>query len=472
MALHVVNEARRCLNCKVPQCRKGCPINTPIPDMIQLFLQNQLEAAGEMLFLNNPLSIVCSLVCDHEKQCEGHCVLGRKGMPVHISSIENYISDAYLDRLSPVLPASSGKRAAIIGSGPAGITIAVLLAQKGHDVTIFESRERIGGVLRYGIPAFRLPKTILDRYKTQLLKMGIHIRPNTSIGGALTVDDLQRDGYQAIFIGTGVWRPKKLGIPGESLGHVHFAIDYLVDPDVYDLGEHLAVIGAGNSAMDVARTALRKGTKKVSVLCRGPKAAASQREVDYAVADGVEFLYGARTESIDRDGVWFKQAEFDQDGNICRLSEPMLFYAIVPNGLALRPKYVPGTDIFAQLVRMIYRSDTPMNVCPSIHVFNSVTLMLAYYRSAIFDPRAAAGCAPPPWCCVCRSRCPRYCSNSTVSLTWCLVCCWRCCWIMPPPFCREVRCSAASAACRRGCKQEYGCSFFAKKEPKKFQMPK
>ena len=268
MALHVVNEARRCLNCKVPQCRKGCPINTPIPDMIQLFLQNQLEAAGEMLFLNNPLSIVCSLVCDHEKQCEGHCVLGRKGMPVHISSIENYISDAYLDRLSPVLPASSGKRAAIIGSGPAGITIAVLLAQKGHDVTIFESRERIGGVLRYGIPAFRLPKTILDRYKTQLLKMGIHIRPNTSIGGALTVDDLQRDGYQAIFIGTGVWRPKKLGIPGESLGHVHFAIDYLVDPDVYDLGEHLAVIGAGNSAMDVARTALRKGTKSKCALPR------------------------------------------------------------------------------------------------------------------------------------------------------------------------------------------------------------
>lgn len=268
MALHVVNEARRCLNCKVPQCRKGCPINTPIPDMIQLFLQNQLEAAGEMLFLNNPLSIVCSLVCDHEKQCEGHCVLGRKGMPVHISSIENYISDAYLDRLSPVLPASSGKRAAIIGSGPAGITIAVLLAQKGHDVTIFESRERIGGVLRYGIPAFRLPKTILDRYKTQLLKMGIHIRPNTSIGGALTVDDLQRDGYQAIFIGTGVWRPKKLGIPGESLGHVHFAIDYLVDPDVYDLGEHLAVIGAGNSAMDVARTALRKAPKSKCALPR------------------------------------------------------------------------------------------------------------------------------------------------------------------------------------------------------------
>lgn len=139
----------------------------------------------------------------------------------------------------------------------------------------------------------------------------------------------------------------------------------------------------------------------------------------------------------------------------------LLFYAIVPNGLALRPKYVPGTDIFAQLVRMIYRSDTPMNVCPSIHVFNSVTLMLAYYRSAIFDARAAAGCAPPPWCCVCRSRCPRYCSSSTVSLTWCLACCWRCCWIKPPPFCREARCSTASAAYRKGCNREYVCSFFA-----------
>ena len=247
MPIHVVNEAKRCLQCKNPRCRTGCPINTPIPDMIRLFRENELEQAGEMLFRNNPLSVVCSLVCDHEKQCEGHCVLGIKGAPVHISSIENYISDAYLDRMDLETAPKKNQRAAIIGSGPAGITIAVLLAQRGYDVTLFESREKIGGVLRYGIPAFRLPKEILDRYKDQLVRLGIKIRPNTAIGQSLTVDDLQRDGYEAIFIGTGVWRPKKMGIPGESLGHVHFAIDYLVNPDVYDLGSDLVVIGAGNS---------------------------------------------------------------------------------------------------------------------------------------------------------------------------------------------------------------------------------
>lgn len=327
MAIHVVNEARRCLNCKVPQCRKGCPINTPIPDMIRMFLEHRTEEAGQMLFENNPLSVICSLVCDHEKQCEGHCVLGRKGAPVHISSIENYISDAHLDRLQLERQAARGKRVAIIGSGPAGITIAVLLAQKGYDVTLFESRDKIGGVLRYGIPEFRLPKSILDRYQAQLVQLGIKIRPNTVIGGALTVDDLQRDGYKAIFIGTGVWRPKKLGIPGESLGHVHFAIDYLVNPDVYDLGRSVVVIGAGNSAMDVARTAIRKGVRQVHVFCRRNQAAASVRELEYAVADGVEMHYGARPVEITDEGVLYQQASFDENNEVTGLSGPKLFRA-------------------------------------------------------------------------------------------------------------------------------------------------
>ena len=214
MAIHVVNEARRCLHCKKPMCREGCPISTNIPEAIELFRTGHKEEAGEMLY---PLSVICSLVCDHEKQCEGHCVLGRKGAPVHFSSIENYISDAYLDHLEPEMEPKKGQRVAIIGSGPAGITISVLLARRGYDVTIFESREKIGGVLRYGIPEFRLPKSILDRYQKQLIKLGIKIRPNTAIGRTLTVDDLQRDGYEAIFIGTGVWKPKAMGIPGESL---------------------------------------------------------------------------------------------------------------------------------------------------------------------------------------------------------------------------------------------------------------
>ena len=325
MAIHVVNEARRCLNCKVPQCRKGCPIQTPIPDMIQLFLQGKTEEAGQMLFENNPLSVVCSLVCDHDKQCEGHCILGRKGAPVHVSSIENYISDSYLDRLELKRAENQNKRVAIIGSGPAGITISALLAQKGYDVTLFESRDKIGGVLRYGIPEFRLPGSILDRYADKLRQLGIKIRPNTSIGGALTVDDLQRDGYKAIFIGTGVWRPKKLGIPGESLGHVHFAIDYLVNPDVYQLGDHLAVIGAGNSAMDVARTAIRKGVRHVTVFSRSQTPSASAREVEYAVADGVEFLYGASPVELTDEGVIYQPMEPDEEGNMQPVGEPKLF---------------------------------------------------------------------------------------------------------------------------------------------------
>lgn len=278
-----------------------------------------------MLYANNPLSVICSLVCDHDKQCEGHCVLGRKGAPVHFSSIENYISDSYLDHLHLEMQPKTGQRVAIIGSGPAGITISVLLAQRGYQVTMFESREKIGGVLRYGIPEFRLPKSILDRYQKQLTQLGIRIRPNTAIGRTLTVDDLQRDGYEAIFIGTGVWKPKAMEIPGESLGNVNYAIDYLVNPDVYDLGDDLVVIGAGNSAMDVARTALRKGVRRVSVFCRRYQTAASVREVDYAKADGVEFFYGMRPTRIVDDGVYYKKVEMDEDGSITSTSEEQFF---------------------------------------------------------------------------------------------------------------------------------------------------
>lgn len=325
MAIHVVNEARRCLHCKKPMCREGCPINTNIPEVIELFRTGHKEDAGAMLYENNPLSVICSLVCDHDKQCEGHCVLGRKGAPVHFSSIENYISDSYLDHLHLEMQPKTGQRVAIIGSGPAGITISILLAQRGYQVTMFESREKIGGVLRYGIPEFRLPKSILDRYQKQLTQLGIRIRPNTAIGRTLTVDDLQRDGYEAIFIGTDVWKPKAMGIPGESLGNVNYAIDYLVNPDVYDLGDDLVVIGAGNSAMDVARTALRKGVRRVSVFCRRYQTAASVREVDYAKADGVEFFYGMRPTRIVDNGVYYKKVEMDEEGNITSTSEEQFF---------------------------------------------------------------------------------------------------------------------------------------------------
>ena len=222
MALHVMDEANRCLQCKVPQCQKGCPINTNIPMAIRLLKENKLNEAGKMLFENNPLTTVCSLICNHENQCEGHCVLGRKGAPVHFSTIENYISSTYANQMTEGPQPSNGMRVAIIGSGPAGITIAIILARYGYQVTIFEGKDKIGGVLRYGIPEFRLPKTVLDdiEYRHLALK-GIKIRPNTTIGGAIGIDDLFRDGYKSIFIGTGVWKPNSLHIKGETFGNVH-----------------------------------------------------------------------------------------------------------------------------------------------------------------------------------------------------------------------------------------------------------
>ena len=194
MAVHVIDEANRCLNCKKPMCQQGCPIHTPIPKMIKAFKKGDLNRAKDMIFANNPMSLVCSLVCNHENQCEGHCILGRKGQPVHISSIENYISDTIFDKMKIECQPKNGKKVAVIGAGPAGITIAILLTKKGYSVTIFDSKDKIGGVLQYGIPAFRLPKTILDRYKKKLLEIGVKIRPNTAIGTALEFKDLFLDG--------------------------------------------------------------------------------------------------------------------------------------------------------------------------------------------------------------------------------------------------------------------------------------
>ena len=324
--IHVIEEANRCLQCKKPMCTTGCPISTNIPTMIGLFKEGKVKDAGQMLFENNPLSVVCSLVCDHKKQCEGHCVLARRGQGIHISSIENYISNAVLDTLEVPMAPKNGKMVAVIGAGPAGITIAIEMAKKGYSVTIFDSKDKIGGVLQYGIPDFRLPKTILARYKKKLEAMGILVRPNTTIGGALVIDDLFRDGYKAIFIGTGVWRPKKLAVPGESLGNVHFAIDFLANPSAYNLGEDIAIIGAGNTAMDVARTILRSGHHNVTIYARRNKIDASEEEMDYEALDGANFEYCMKVDHITPDGPVFKKNIVDEEGNIVGESEE--FYPV------------------------------------------------------------------------------------------------------------------------------------------------
>ncbi|MDO5381895.1 MAG: NAD(P)-dependent oxidoreductase [Eubacteriales bacterium] len=316
MALHVMDEANRCLQCKVPQCQKGCPINTNIPLAIKLLKENKLDEAGKMLFENNPLTTVCSLVCNHENQCEGHCVLGKKGAPVHFSTIENYISTTYAHKMTEGPKPSNGMRVAIIGSGPAGITIAIILARYGYQVTIFEGKDKIGGVLRYGIPEFRLPKSVLDDIEYRHLELkGIKFRPNTFIGGAIGIDDLFRDGYKSIFVGTGVWNPNSLHIKGETFGNVHFGINYLNNPDSYKLGNTVIVIGAGNAAMDVARTAIRKGVTKLTCFSITKEVAASQYEFSYAQLEGVLFEYNKRPVEIKDNGVIFRDVIENEDGS-------------------------------------------------------------------------------------------------------------------------------------------------------------
>ena len=325
MGKHIIEDAKRCLQCKNPRCQAGCPVHTPIRECIHLLLNSRIADAGKLLFDNNPLSLVCSHICPQEHHCESHCTLGQSGSPVQISAIEKYISDYFLNVYQPVRSTKESGKAAVIGSGPAGLTVATILAGLHYDVTLFEGNDRIGGVLRYGIPEFRLPKIILGRMKEVLLKSGVRIRPNTAIGANLNVDDLFRDGYQAVLISTGVWRPARLNIQGESLGNVHYAIEYLRNPDVYRLGKRIAVIGVGNVAMDVARTALRQGCQEVTVIGNKEESDVSARdiEMEFAKIDGVDFLFKKSTVAFVDEGVVLADSHITADESGVKTSAPI-----------------------------------------------------------------------------------------------------------------------------------------------------
>jgi len=325
MSKHIIEDAKRCLQCKNPRCQQGCPARTQIREFIHLLLDSRIADAGKMLFDNNPLSLVCSHVCPQENQCEGQCVLGAKGSPVQISAIEKYISDYYLNIYQPAPSTKERGKAAIIGSGPAGITAASVLSRLHYDVTVFEGQDHIGGVLRYGIPDFRLPKTILDRLMDVLARSGVRIRPNTAIGTNLNIDDLFRDGYQAVLISTGVWRPARLKIIGESLGHVHYAIEYLRNPGGYRLGKRLAVIGVGNVAMDAARTAFRHGCEEVYIIGNRDEEdiTALDVEVEYAKIDGAKFITQKSAAAFVDEGVVLADSRIEMDENGNKYAVPL-----------------------------------------------------------------------------------------------------------------------------------------------------
>ena len=317
-------EADRCLLCKNARCKANCPISTEIPEVIRLFKEGKLDEAGEILFENNPLSAVCAIVCPHEDQCKGNCIRGIKGEPIPFCEMEEFISLKYLKNVKLEKVGNRDERIAIIGAGPAGITLSIILARKGCKVTLFDAHEKIGGVLRYGIPEYRLHNSIIDRYEEILIELGVKIRPNTLIGPVLTLDKLFFDGYKAVFIGTGVWNPKTLNIKGESLGNVHYAIDYLKSPNVYNLGKKVAVIGAGNVAMDAARVAKRNGAEEVYILYRKgfENMPCTRAELEEAKEDDVNFeLFKAPIE-LTEQGVKYIETknEVSEDGKVSTIT--------------------------------------------------------------------------------------------------------------------------------------------------------
>lgn len=299
-----VAEAQRCLNCKNRPCVSGCPVNVHIPDFISKIKEGDFEGAYREISLSSTLPAVCGRVCPQETQCESKCTLGIKFEPVGIGRLERFVADWHNENqtAAPDAPQSNGHRVAIVGSGPSGLTCAGDLAKKGYKVTIFEALHTAGGVLVYGIPEFRLPKSIVAKEVDTLKALGVDIETNVVIGKTLTVDELFDMGYEAVFIGSGAGLPNFMGIPGESLKGVYSANEFLTrsnlmkaykDDPVTPImkGGKVAIIGGGNVAMDAARTALRLGADKVYVLYRRSmeELPARKEEVEHAMEEGIDF---------------------------------------------------------------------------------------------------------------------------------------------------------------------------------------
>lgn len=303
-----VEEASRCLNCKKPACRTGCPVEVDIPGFISLIKERKFLEACYRIKETNTLPAVCGRVCPQEIQCESLCIVGKKGEPVAIGSLERFVADyeAEQGKVSiPEKPNPSGRKVAIIGSGPGGLTCAADLIQSGHQVTIFEALHKPGGVLIYGIPEFRLPKAIVEREVEYIKNLGVELKSNAVIGKLYTIDELLNDkGYDACFIATGAGLPIFLGIPGENLNGVYSANEFLTRANLmkaylfpqYDTpikkGKKVAVFGGGNVAMDSARVALRLSAEKVYLIYRRSEAEmpARKAEVHHAREEGIEFL--------------------------------------------------------------------------------------------------------------------------------------------------------------------------------------
>ncbi len=303
-----VEEASRCLNCKKPACRTGCPVEVQISSFISLIKEGKFLEASRKIKEENALPAVCGRVCPQEIQCESLCIVGKKGNPVAIGNLERFVADYEAEKGEIKIPEKAkptGRKVAVIGSGPGGLTCASDLIQSGHQVTIFEALHKAGGVLIYGIPEFRLPKAIVEREVEYIKKLGVELKSNAVVGKLFTIDELlDEKGYDACFIATGAGLPVFMGIPGENLNGVYSSNEFLTRANLmkaylfpkYDTpirkGKKVAVFGGGNVAMDSARVALRLGAEKVYLIYRRSEAEmpARKAEVHHAREEGIEFL--------------------------------------------------------------------------------------------------------------------------------------------------------------------------------------
>jgi len=301
-----IDEAKRCLNCKNMPCVSGCPVKIHIPAFIAKVAEGDFDGAYEIITRTSSLPAVCGRVCPQELQCESKCVRGIKGEPVGIGRLERFVADRHNAKADVVVdkPESNGHRVAVIGSGPSGLTCAGDLAKRGYSVTVFEALHVAGGVLVYGIPEFRLPKSIVAREIEGLKAMGVTISTNMIIGKTLSIDELLEDGFEAVFIGSGAGLPKFMGIPGENLRGVYSANEFLTRVNLMKAyredsatpimrAKKVAVVGGGNVAMDAARSALRLGAEKVYIVYRRSESElpARREEVEHAMEEGIEFLF-------------------------------------------------------------------------------------------------------------------------------------------------------------------------------------
>lgn len=301
-----ISEASRCLNCKVPFCKKGCPVEVDIPEFIAAIKEQDFSGSASILKSKNNLPAICGRVCPQESQCEAECILHKMGIPIAIGRLERFVADWERENQlgKPEKPRGTGKRVAVIGSGPAGLTAAADLAKLGHDVTILEALHIPGGVLTYGIPEFRLPKNVVQEEINYIKQLGVDIKVNFIVGKTATINELFEAGYDAIFVSTGAGLPSFMNIPGENLNGIYSANEFLTRTNLMKaylfpeyatpikVGRRVAVIGAGNVAMDAARTALRLGAEESYIVYRRSEQEmpARNEEIEHAKEEGVQFL--------------------------------------------------------------------------------------------------------------------------------------------------------------------------------------